>query len=533
MMNQGIYSIGAQPNQPYAQTYGLASGGQVPGYFLGGLLKKIGAIGSGILGMSLLGPVGAGLASGMFTGLTEKDLKKGILSGLTSYVGGKALDSLGKSALSSAQGSAMADAGSKAAAAASMPQSVGVTDTLKHLGTRRGLDAVGSSLISPENVAFVYPQMSNTMTAIDQDSNPGFYDPYEDELAASRSRYRRRFGQSPWSNLYAQRMGVVGRAEGGTVSEGPDADIDSIFRPFHVPVGVFGDPDANIDDIFDPEISFPPPGDPGYVRPTPPPPDPPIGGPGVPPGNPDDDIDDLIPPGSYPGHVNVPGGPDDTPGGGAIEFSRAQNEIPEWFTPGFMPELNYFSRYGNTQHPSMEDMTSRAVGHNPFDTGYIDNMLDIDSLLASIDDMTYAEGGEVQQGDQLVQAAIGVLTGQIEEGKDQIIQAFIEAYGVEAFNALREQLLQSMSPGATTQGMVPGSGGGMSDNIMTDVGGGGKVALSPGEFIVPADVVSMLGDGDSESGAKELEAMMARVRKAKTGRASQAKPLKKGGIFPG
>ena len=43
------------------------------------------------------------------------------------------------------------------------------------------------------------------------------------------------------------------------------------------------------------------------------------------------------------------------------------------------------------------------------------------------------------------------------------------------------------------------------------------VAVSPGEFIVPADVVSGLGDGDTDAGADELDAMMNRVRVERTG----------------
>jgi hypothetical protein len=47
------------------------------------------------------------------------------------------------------------------------------------------------------------------------------------------------------------------------------------------------------------------------------------------------------------------------------------------------------------------------------------------------------------------------------------------------------------------------------------------VAVSPGEFIVPADVVSGLGDGSSDAGADELYAMMERVRKSRGGNGDQ------------
>ena len=49
--------------------------------------------------------------------------------------------------------------------------------------------------------------------------------------------------------------------------------------------------------------------------------------------------------------------------------------------------------------------------------------------------------------------------------------------------------------------------------------------MSPGEFIVPGDVVSGLGDGNSDAGAKELEDMMNRVRMQRTGTTQQPAPL--------
>ena len=41
--------------------------------------------------------------------------------------------------------------------------------------------------------------------------------------------------------------------------------------------------------------------------------------------------------------------------------------------------------------------------------------------------------------------------------------------------------------------------------------------MSDGEFIVPADVVSGIGDGSSDAGAKRLHAMIDRIRKTRTG----------------
>ena len=48
-----------------------------------------------------------------------------------------------------------------------------------------------------------------------------------------------------------------------------------------------------------------------------------------------------------------------------------------------------------------------------------------------------------------------------------------------------------------------------------------EVLLSDGEFVVPADVVSGLGNGSSDAGADKLEDMMGRVRELRTGGKTQ------------
>ena len=70
-------------------------------------------------------------------------------------------------------------------------------------------------------------------------------------------------------------------------------------------------------------------------------------------------------------------------------------------------------------------------------------------------------------------------------------------------------------------GLTRGPGDGMSDDIMTSISGQQAAALSPGEFVVPADVVSDMGNGDTGAGAKQLYSMMDRVRKARGGSIEQ------------
>jgi hypothetical protein len=62
---------------------------------------------------------------------------------------------------------------------------------------------------------------------------------------------------------------------------------------------------------------------------------------------------------------------------------------------------------------------------------------------------------------------------------------------------------------------------GMADEVPANIDGKQPAALSDGEFVVPADVVSHLGNGNSNAGAKALHDMMANVRQDRTGNAKQ------------
>lgn len=66
---------------------------------------------------------------------------------------------------------------------------------------------------------------------------------------------------------------------------------------------------------------------------------------------------------------------------------------------------------------------------------------------------------------------------------------------------------------------------GMADELDTTIDGEQPAKLSHGEFVIPADVVSHLGNGNSEAGAQKLYEMMARIRKARTGTTEQGKQI--------
>jgi hypothetical protein len=66
---------------------------------------------------------------------------------------------------------------------------------------------------------------------------------------------------------------------------------------------------------------------------------------------------------------------------------------------------------------------------------------------------------------------------------------------------------------------------GMADRIPATIDNKQPARLSGGEFVIPADVVSHLGNGNSEAGAKQLYGMMDRIRHARTGTKKQGKKI--------
>lgn len=74
--------------------------------------------------------------------------------------------------------------------------------------------------------------------------------------------------------------------------------------------------------------------------------------------------------------------------------------------------------------------------------------------------------------------------------------------------------------------LLKGPGDGMSDNIPATIADRQPARLADGEFVVPADVVSGLGNGSTNAGAKKLHKMMDKVRMARTGKKKQAPAIK-------
>jgi hypothetical protein len=81
-------------------------------------------------------------------------------------------------------------------------------------------------------------------------------------------------------------------------------------------------------------------------------------------------------------------------------------------------------------------------------------------------------------------------------------------------------------------GYLNGAGDGMSDSIPATIEGKQPARLADGEFVVPADVVSHLGNGSSKAGSKRLYAMLDKVRHARTGNKKQGKEINPAKYMP-
>ena len=73
---------------------------------------------------------------------------------------------------------------------------------------------------------------------------------------------------------------------------------------------------------------------------------------------------------------------------------------------------------------------------------------------------------------------------------------------------------------------------GMADDVPATIDGTQEARLSDGEFVIPADVVSHLGNGNSDAGADQLHGMMDNVRMERTGNSEQGKQIDPNKFMP-
>jgi hypothetical protein len=133
------------------------------------------------------------------------------------------------------------------------------------------------------------------------------------------------------------------------------------------------------------------------------------------------------------------------------------------------------------------------------------------------DDLSYANGGMIDPMQRMPNGGLAALQG-MREGYAPMT----------TMDGNIPQMADGGSIGGYSDGgrMLRGPGDGMSDSIPGVIGNKQPARLADGEFVVPADVVSHLGNGSTDAGAKRLYGMMDKVRKARTGTKKQGKQIK-------
>lgn len=138
-----------------------------------------------------------------------------------------------------------------------------------------------------------------------------------------------------------------------------------------------------------------------------------------------------------------------------------------------------------------------------------------------------------------------------KEDQDAVKQMLANTYGLATGGSVDDAPgMDDISPVAMAQGglgnlqnglgyakggqprFLSGGGDGMSDDIPATINGDQPARLADGEFVIPADVVSHLGNGSSKAGAKQLYSMMDKVRKARTGNKKQGKQINPAKFMP-
>ena len=189
-----------------------------------------------------------------------------------------------------------------------------------------------------------------------------------------------------------------------------------------------------------------------------------------------------------------------------------------------------YTAYTGVEPPQLLDETTRTMAEGG-DTDLPNPGLAALQKVAPnvVKKMGYQEGGDT---DNLMAETRAFILGESDD--ETVVERFIEMYGVEAFMQLRDTVLKEITnPQAQTSGLIEGQGnGGMDDDLLGSIGGKEAIAVSQDEFIVPADVGSMLGDGSSDAGANKLYKMMDDVRKEKTGTTQQAGMINDQRVMP-
>ena len=514
-------------------------------------------IAASIVGGVFGGPVGAGLGSGLATGILEGDLKKGLMAGLTSYGLGAIFQGAGAAAkgaqaasgaVTDAAGAAVQDTvlqqgfeevTGEALKTAAQDAATKVIETGGDVAARtlaeESVKQGAASLTNPAaNFAsgakdlFATPFEGGARASFDAlaagASQPGAYIPltigggglavtqaqeaFERDVLArdmeAEEQRRMNYLNNPEPILYSAIGGLTGYNEGGevvrTAPQRKTVPVNPEFMPGINPEALYFDPSTlNVPITEQIATNF----------------------------NPNDIIDPF---------QNL-GAPTDSAINQGPEVSNRELAMtPQTSLGGFGAPMNTpmpsqtvdpFKEYTGITPPMLEKVDTAEASYNF--TPSIDPSVAALANIPNLGSMQFNMGGETDL--ELMNKVRDYIEGRSED--DSVVAEFIDKYGAEAYSAFRQAVLLENTPSAQlVEGKIQGNNqGGQADDVMADMGGE-TVAVSQGEFIIPADVVSIAGGGDTDSGAAKFYDMMDKIRQKGTGTTAQVKPIDFNEVFP-
>jgi hypothetical protein len=114
----------------------------------------------------------------------------------------------------------------------------------------------------------------------------------------------------------------------------------------------------------------------------------------------------------------------------------------------------------------------------------------------------------------MIEANLSILIVDDEAEVREIIHHYLKKYCKKIEEAADGGIMRYNLGGYSDGGrMLKGPGDGMSDSIPATIAGKQPARLADGEFVIPADVVSALGNGSTKAGSDKLYEMMHEIRK--------------------
>jgi hypothetical protein len=185
------------------------------------------------------------------------------------------------------------------------------------------------------------------------------------------------------------------------------------------------------------------------------------------------------------------------------------NRPPMNITPGIRPEGRPMEERGEPQMPQMPPQAQGAPQRPNLPPGLLQRLQQMRGQAQP--PRPFAEGGPV--------AGTGITGLPMQRPMTMTPQMPPQAQGVPQ---------RPMTP----PGLTRGPGDGMSDSIPAMIQGGQPARLGDGEFVIPADAVSHLGNGSTNAGATQLQQMIDRVRQARTGQPTQGRRINPSKYMP-